>query len=510
MQPRVLLLAALGLSAATVGCGSEVIRLGSDGAVPQDGNVLDGDVHSPPDATFPPTDVAFPDGPPPPDGSPPDVPPDMPRIPRCGDSFLDPGESCDDGNTVSGDGCSATCRFEARCGDGRVDPGEVCDDGNNMSGDGCRSDCRSNERCGNMIVDTAVGEVCDSSPGCAPDCRSTAACGNNRVDPGEQCDDGNRTRWDGCGPDCLREQALVVTTLQIAQDTGMIGCDFSGDRVPDNAFGRALGTAGGVLNSFINSSFSNGQTLIQLGLLNLTDVTGQNVPNARVGWLLGLDADDDRTNNIQPGNPQFVSSRSLNPMTLLPQASFQSQIAMGMLSGGPEDVRLNLMAGPAGMLDFRVRRGRLSGTLVAEPTRVTALRDGVLCGAIPAADLAMLPNPAAFLPGGGGGGGGGILPRDAGTGDDRGTFLELMVGGQRIVLFQIGPQQPDIDLDGDGLERIETMPGPFGAPPRIVACYDGDGTRIPGRECARDRRIADGFTAAFQLQGTYVTLRGSR
>jgi hypothetical protein len=152
------------------------------------------------------------------------------------------------------------------------------------------------------------------------------------------------------------------------------------------------------------------------------------------------------------------------------------------------------------MLNFRVLRGRLSGTVVAEPTRVTALRDGVLCGAIPAADLSELPNPAGLLPGGGGGGGGG----------DRGTFLELLVGGQRIILFQIGPQQPDIDLDGDGLERIETMPGPAGSAPRITACIDGDGTRIPGRMCASDPRIADGFTAAFQLQGTHIALRGAR
>jgi cysteine-rich repeat protein len=30
-------------------------------------------------------------------------------IPKCGDGILDGGEVCDDGNTVSGDGCSATC-----------------------------------------------------------------------------------------------------------------------------------------------------------------------------------------------------------------------------------------------------------------------------------------------------------------------------------------------------------------------------------------------------------------
>ena len=30
-------------------------------------------------------------------------------IPACGDGILDGGESCDDGNTVGGDGCSADC-----------------------------------------------------------------------------------------------------------------------------------------------------------------------------------------------------------------------------------------------------------------------------------------------------------------------------------------------------------------------------------------------------------------
>jgi TonB family protein len=34
--------------------------------------------------------------------------------PVCGDSSLDAGEQCDDGNTVNGDGCSSTCRTEAR------------------------------------------------------------------------------------------------------------------------------------------------------------------------------------------------------------------------------------------------------------------------------------------------------------------------------------------------------------------------------------------------------------
>src|SRR5207244_11859901 len=51
---------------------------------------------------------------------------------NCGNGVVDPGEQCDDGNTVSGDGCSASCRLEA-CGNGILDPGEQCDDGDRKS-----------------------------------------------------------------------------------------------------------------------------------------------------------------------------------------------------------------------------------------------------------------------------------------------------------------------------------------------------------------------------------------
>lgn len=429
-------------------------------------------------------------------------PPVDSRVPRCGDSVLDPGESCDDGNNASGDGCSATCRFEARCGDGRVDMGELCDDGNNRSGDGCRSDCQSNETCGNRIVDTARGEICDSSPGCGPDCRSVAMCGNNRVDPGEQCDDGNTARWDGCGPDCRVEQAMALDRLSIAADNPMIGCDFSGDRNADNAFARALGPAVGLLNSFISNPISNGQLLLQLTFLNLTDPRGQNLADTRVGWVLGSDGDDNRTNNLSPGNPQRVQRGSIDAMTTLPLASFQSRVAMGNLSGGPEDIFLPLSGGGGGglgMFDFRLQRARVSGLIVADATRIVGLRNGVLCGVVPARDLARIENPAGRILGGIGGGGGGM---------SRSSFLELIVGGQRVLIVSIGPQQPDVDLDGDGLERFEGVMGVGGTEPRIESCVDGDGTVIPGRDCVNDPRMADGFSAAFQVTGQWVTLRG--
>ncbi len=95
----------------------------------------------------------------------------------CGNGITDEiaGEECDDGNTLSEDGCTAACQIE-RCGDGIEQPNEVCDDGNSTDGDGCSADCRSNETCGNGITDGAAGEQCDGQEECNPDCTSPYNC----------------------------------------------------------------------------------------------------------------------------------------------------------------------------------------------------------------------------------------------------------------------------------------------------------------------------------------------
>ena len=63
---------------------------------------------------------------------------------ECGNSLVDLGEVCDDGNTTDDDMCSATCTSTNVCGNGIVDPvkAEQCDTGvAGMSGDGCASTC---------------------------------------------------------------------------------------------------------------------------------------------------------------------------------------------------------------------------------------------------------------------------------------------------------------------------------------------------------------------------------
>ena len=144
--------------------------------------------------------------------------------PWCGDGVLDlaAGESCEDGNSVDGDGCSSTCRAEY-CTNGLGESGEVCDDGNGAAGDGCAPDCLSDETCGNGRPDFATGETCDCgtdalalpagctaingdvSGSCNASCQSLF-CGNSVIDGLEVCDDGNNAAGDGCSPDCLSDE----------------------------------------------------------------------------------------------------------------------------------------------------------------------------------------------------------------------------------------------------------------------------------------------------------------
>ena len=142
----------------------------------------------------------------------------------CGNFVVEIAETCDDGNTFPGDGCSATCDVEepptpAVCGNGVVEHGETCDDGNTFPGDGCDAACALEEDdlpppfpvCGNGLVE--IGEACDDGnafpgDGCSPSCQIESPppppplCGNGVLDPGEQCDDGNLDEGDACSARC--------------------------------------------------------------------------------------------------------------------------------------------------------------------------------------------------------------------------------------------------------------------------------------------------------------------
>ncbi len=204
----------------------------------------------------------------------------------CGDRIVTAPETCDDGNTVSGDGCSSTCLIEppgvdgkgwncppaggsctpAVCGDGIVTPPETCDDGNTTAGDGCSGTCLiepqdlagngwSCSPAGALCTKTVCGdrvvqgnEQCDDGnnlpfDGCdkcrkEPTCRNgtcLGVCGDGIVvSPGEECDDGNQVSGDGCSATCTLENipgivcSTITSDLPNSIDVPVIYRDFKG------------------------------------------------------------------------------------------------------------------------------------------------------------------------------------------------------------------------------------------------------------------------------------------
>jgi hypothetical protein len=165
-----------------------------------------------------------------------------PSAPRCGDSHVDPGETCDghcpttcndnfacttDTQTgsaatcnlqcthaplsvcTSGDGCCPAgcswindneCPRPIECGDGHVDPGETCDGNCPQScddGNPCTTDILSGSvaACNVVCTHSAPKTACTNGDACCPagcsgndnDCH-TIECGNGVVDSGETCD----------------------------------------------------------------------------------------------------------------------------------------------------------------------------------------------------------------------------------------------------------------------------------------------------------------------------------
>jgi len=119
----------------------------------------------------------------------------------CGDGTIDPGEECEPPNTIF---CDSTCQRIPICGDGHLDsPPEECDDGNIISGDGCTNLCII-EFCGDGTVNNNGTEECEPPGPINPvlSCSSTCqfeGCGDGDIDPGEECEPpGTSTCDDTC------------------------------------------------------------------------------------------------------------------------------------------------------------------------------------------------------------------------------------------------------------------------------------------------------------------------
>ncbi|MBV8760464.1 MAG: DUF4215 domain-containing protein [Deltaproteobacteria bacterium] len=142
----------------------------------------------------------------------------------CGDGTLDTGEQCDDGNTTSGDGCSATCTIETPanvCGDGHVGGTEQCDDGNTTSGDGCSSTCHAEYK---TTANWKILNVGSTTPQACPPGFDTAAVYSQLLDgsgqPTGQPTIDLFTCADGTGTTSYLAQGVYDTWIAITTHDG--------------------------------------------------------------------------------------------------------------------------------------------------------------------------------------------------------------------------------------------------------------------------------------------------
>jgi cysteine-rich repeat protein len=128
----------------------------------------------------------------------------------CGNGVTEPGEACDDRNTVDGDGCTPTCAvgpIAPVCGNGQLEEGEACDDNNTVDGDGCSATCTippPAPRCGDGTVDP--GEACDDGVNDGTRCTSTCTTPTPApiiIDPVDDAGCGCRTQGSSGGATAL-------------------------------------------------------------------------------------------------------------------------------------------------------------------------------------------------------------------------------------------------------------------------------------------------------------------
>ncbi|MCA9611205.1 MAG: hypothetical protein R3B99_02555 [Polyangiales bacterium] len=353
---------------------------------------------------------------------------------------------------------------DVRCPNGRIDEGETCDDGNTADGDGCDATCQIEATCGDGEVEGAEG--CESTPP-------------------------NVDAWDGCDTRCRVEAALVMRSLT----TSSSGCDLDGDGEADLALSGALGGLAASFASTLEAAVTVESLRALFVFLDLDEPTGANDPSVAVAWLHGVDADGDTSNDFSGTGAFFVTAASLDA------AAARTTLASSIAGARWEGETTSELA--LGVLGLRLARARALGRTTSEAGALHAIEEGRLCGAVPLSQLALSTWVTDLTTDPPCDGGEPPTLRDVML---AGGVARLVVNGTPVVARFDGVA-PDLDLDGDGLERFVVVDG-AGCQPVVTACLDGDGTRVEGRRCFTDPRFADGYSAAFDFAAIRAQLAG--
>ena len=315
-----------------------------------------------------------------------------------------------------------------------------------------------------------------------PDASCDGCCGNGIVEGTEACDDGNLSDFDGCSHDCRFEGALILQA--IAEQPGNVGCDFTGDGMPDNALGNALNQAArDLLSTYVTNSLLKGCVVGSLWVLVGNDKQMTHAP-FDVTALTGLDTDGTGSGNFS-GSAQFQMLGDNLDASGHPILMLQGSAPGGAFTAGAGIVKpwLPYCTEPGMRVAMQFDQATLSGTLTSDANGPSMLM-ARMCAARTAHSWYNVRND---------------------TGLNGATLLDLLVVGVSFSAYHITPTQPDFDADGDGLERLMDTDGDG----NVDTCIDGNGTQIMGTSCPADPRIADGYTETVDLTLVRAQMAGA-
>ncbi len=248
--------------------------------------------------------------------------------------------------------------------------------------------------------------------------------------------------WGSCEPDF--ERAYVATQFRVLGSPA--GRDVDGDGDVDNV----LAPIADVLSGALADRIANGATFVSI-------VPGLAIPPATAEAQLympgAFDADTDPDNNLS-GGPIEINQRAFD-VDCQPRGAVSVTQTGTTFAGG--STKALFLASPAG--DVVLRRVVVAGEVEADGSALAYDISGAWTA----------------------------------CGMDRITFPGLGGTDQQALRLVVGPAglQPDIDHDGDGLERVDVDPKTL----IVLRCHDGDGAVIESETCACDPRIVDGFSA---------------
>ena len=334
-----------------------------------------------------------------------------------------------------------------------------------------------------------------------------ASCGGGRVcDLGGDCTGGDvdctepaiedTDGWDdppGTG------RMFVISAFAIAdRDRGFdVDGKCSG---PGACIDNSLYRLGQLGNDQIRQGLLGGDSLILLEIAGLDAPHEGSDRSVTVKVYGGRDADDPPfpANNfsIPTGETRcceyLIDGRSLEGGQA--RARIPARIVRGLLRstsrtvGGPLQLPVPTSTPSQGLTEARVERIQLSARL---PANLSEMNEGLIGGVVSMSTLAQTPNPFCKT---------------------LNNLCQRQIPALSALDLALSILQADIDLDGDGLERIEV-----GQDGRNDRCYDGCGTTAcrvlavdPARpeSCVLDPRIVDGYSVGIAVSGVSAIVVG--